>query len=118
MFLLYGNQLGNQFVKDLAAQAARKRSIDRQTWNYYRNIGRAFRRGLIRNIWLGIGLKVRRMVRRFVGVLQLRLGSVNLKKMASEISFIRNFRANHLGSNLRAGAEAQFVHHAIQTHRQ
>ena len=38
--------------------------------------------------------------------------------MTSEISFIRNFRANHLGSNLRPGAEAQFIHHAVQVRRQ
>ena len=33
-------------------------------------------------------------------------------------SSIRNFRANHLGGNLRPGAEAQFVHHAVQMRRQ
>ena len=34
------------------------------------------------------------------------------------ISFTRNFRANHLGRNFRLGAEAQFIHHAVQTRRQ
>ena len=38
--------------------------------------------------------------------------------MTSEVSFIRNFRANHLGSNFRPGAEAQSIHHAVQTRRQ
>ena len=31
------------------------------------------------------------------------------------LSSIRKIRANHLGSNFRLGAEAQFVNHAVQT---
>ena len=58
------------------------------------------------------------MIRRLVGVLELGLGPVNLERMASEVSSSRNFRANHLESNLRPGAEAQFIHHAIQMSRQ
>ena len=118
MLLLYGNQLGHWLVKDLAAWTARKRGINRQTRHHNWNVGRALRGGLLRNAWLSIGLEVRRVIRRFIGVLQLRLGPVNLKRTTSEISFIRNFRANHLGSNLRPGAEAQFVYHAVQTRRQ
>ena len=34
------------------------------------------------------------------------------------LSSIRKFRANHLGSNLHLGAEAQLVHHAVQTSQQ
>ena len=47
---------------------------------------------------------------------QTRLGQSGKDDVRS--FFTRNFRANHLGSNLRPGAEAQFVHHAIQTRRQ
>ena len=34
------------------------------------------------------------------------------------LSLIRKIRANHLGSNLCPGAEAQFIHHAVQPSRQ
>ena len=74
--------------------------------------------GLFRHAWFSISLEVRRMVRRLVGVLKLGFGSIDLKRMTSEISFTRNFRANHLGSNLRPGAEAQFIHHAVQACQQ
>ena len=58
------------------------------------------------------------MIRRFVGILKLRLSSINLKGMMSVFLQTRKIRANHLGSNLRPGAEAQFVNHAVQMSRQ
>ena len=118
MLLFYRHQLSHRLVKNLTAWTARKRGIDRRSWDHNRNVGRLLWRGLFRDAQLGISLEVRRMVRRLIGVLKLGFGSVNLERMTSEISPIRNFRANHLGSNLRPGAEAQFIHHAIQTSRQ
>ena len=106
MFLFYGNQLGNRLVKNLAAWTARKRGVNGLTRNHDWNIGRAFWRGLLGNSWLGIRFEVRCIIRRFVSVLKLGFGLVNLEGVTSEISSIRNFRANHLGSNLHPGAEA------------
>ena len=106
MLLLYGNQFGHRLVQDFTTWATREGGIHRRSRNHDWNIGGMLQRGLLRHTWLGIGLEVGCMIRRFVGVLQLGFGSVNLERTASEISFIRNFRANHLGSNLRLGAEA------------
>ena len=118
MLLFYGNELGHWLVEDLATRTTGESGINRRSRHHNWDVGRALRCGLLGNTWLGIRLEVRRMIRRFIGVLKLGLGSVNLEKMTSEISSIRNSRANHLGSNLRPGAEAQFVHHAIQMRRQ
>ena len=104
--LFYGNQLSHRLVKNLTTWATRKHCIDRWTRHHNWNISRAFWRSLLRNAWLSICLEVRSMVRRFVGILEFGFGSINLKGMTSEVSFIRNFRANHLGSDLRPGAEA------------
>ena len=106
MFLFYGNQLSHWLVKNLATRTTRKRGVDRRTRDHDWHIGRTLWCGLLRHAWLSICLEVRCMVRRFVSILEFRLGSVNLKGMMSEVSFIRNFRANHLGSNLCPGAEA------------
>ena len=40
------------------------------------------------------------------------------EKDSISLSLIRKIRANHLGSNLRLGAEAQLANHAIQTSQQ
>ena len=117
MFLFNGNQLSHRLVKNLATRTTRERGINRRSWHHNWDVGRALRRSLLRNAQLGIRLKVRGMIRRLVGILEFGLGPVDLERMASEVSSSRNFRANHLGSNLRLGAEAQFVHHAIQTCR-
>ena len=118
MLLFYRNQLGHWLVKDLAAWATRKHGVDRRTWNHDRHVGRTLRRGLLGHTQLSVCLKIRHMVRGLIGVLKFGLGPINLERMTSEISSTRNFRANHLGSNLCLGAEAQFIHHAIQTSRQ
>ena len=49
---------------------------------------------------------------------QARIWLNRSRKDDVRISFTRNFRANHLRSNLHLGAEAQFIHHAVQTHQQ
>ena len=118
MLLFYGNQLGHRLVKDLAPWTTREGGVYRRSWNHDRHVSRTLWHGLLRNARLGIRLKVRCMIQGFIGVFELRFGSVNLEKMTSEISSIRNFRANHLGSNLHPGAEAQFIHHAVQARRQ
>ena len=106
MLLFYGNELSHWLVENLTTRITRKRGLDGWARHHNGNVGRVFWRSLLGHTWLSIGLEIRRMVRGFIGILKLRLGSVNLKKMASEVSFIRNFRANHLGRNLRLGAEA------------
>ena len=116
--LFYGNKLGHWLVENLATRTTRECGINRRTRHHNWNIGRTLWRGLLRNARLSIRFKVRCVIRRFIGILKLGFGSIDLKRMTSEISFTRNFRANHLGSNLRPGAEAQFVHHAVQTSRQ
>ena len=118
MILLDGDKLSHQLIKNLAAWTTRERGVNRRTRNHNRDIGRMLQRSLLWHAWLGVSLKVRCVIRRIVGVLKFGFGSVNLKRMMLEISSIRNFRANHLGSNLRLGAEAQFIHHAVQMRRQ
>ena len=118
MFLFYGNQLGHRLVKDLAPWTTREHGIYKRRRDHNRHVSGTLWRGLLRHTWFGVRLEVRRMIRGFIGILQLGFGSVNLERTTSETSSIRNFRANHLGSNLRPGAEAQFVHHTIQTHQQ
>ena len=97
MLLLYGNQLGYRLVQDLAPWATRKGGIDRRSRHHDWDIGRMLRRGLLRHARLGISFKVRRMVRRLIGVLKLGLGSVNLKRMTSEISSIKKFQGQPPG---------------------
>ena len=58
MFLFYGNQLGYRLVQNLATWTTRERSINRRTRNHDRNVCRAFRRGLLRNVRLGVSFKV------------------------------------------------------------
>ena len=106
MLLFNGNELHHWLVENLTTQTTRKRGVDRRTRHHDWNISRAFWRSLLRHAWLGVRLKVQRMIQRFIGILELGLGSVNLKRMMPEVSFIRNFRANHLGSDLHPGAEA------------
>ena len=118
VILFDGNKFGHWLVKNLATWTTRECRINGGTRDHNRDVGRTLRHGLFRHAWLSIRLKVRRMVQRLISVLELRLGSIDLERMMSEFSFIRNFRANHLGSNLRLGAEAQFVHHAVQMSRQ
>ena len=118
MILLDRNKLGHWFVKNLTTWTTRKCGINGWTWNHDWHIGRALWCALFRNARLSIRFEVRRMIRRFIDIIKLGLGSINLERMTSETSSTRNFRANHLGSSLRPGAEAQFVHHAVQTHRQ
>ena len=84
MILLYGDKFGHWLIKDLATWTTRERGIDRQTWNHDWNIGRTLRRGLFRHARLSICFKVQRMIRRFIGVLKLGLGSINLGRMTSE----------------------------------
>ena len=84
MFLFYGNKFGHWLVKDLAAWTTGKCGIDRWSWNYDWNISRALWHGLFRHARLSICFKVRRMIRRFIGVLKLGLGSINLGRMTSE----------------------------------
>ena len=83
MLLFYENKLSHWLIQDLATWAAREHSINWWSWNDNWNICWTFRCSLLRSTWLGICLKVRRMVRRFVGILKLRLGSINLKRMTS-----------------------------------
>ena len=83
MFFLYRNKFCYQLVKDLATWTARECSVNRQSWNYNRNIHWTLRSGLLRYTRLGIGFKVRSMVQRLIGILKLGLGLVNLKGMTS-----------------------------------
>ena len=79
MFLLYGNQLGHQLVKDLTPWTTRKGGVYGRSRNHNRHVGRTLWHGLFRYARLSIGLKVRRMIRGFIGVLELGFGSVDLK---------------------------------------
>ena len=118
MILFNRNEHGNWLIKDLTTRTTWERGIDRRSRNQNWNIGRALWRGLLRHTWLSIHLEVRQMIQRIIGVLKLGLGSINLGRMTSDFLQLRKFRANHLGSNLRPGAEAQFIHHAVQTCQQ
>ena len=118
MFLFYRNKLSHWLVKDLATWTTRKRGVDGWSRNHNWDISRTFQHGLLRHAWLSICFKVRRMIQRFIGVLKLGFGSINLGRMTSVFLQLRKFRANHLGSNLCLGAEAHLVHHAVQTSRQ
>ena len=86
MLLFYGDKLGHGLVQNFATRTTRERSIDRRTWHHDWNIGRAFWHGLLRHARLGIGFKVQRMIRRFIGILKLGLGPINLKQ-----DDVRNF---------------------------
>ena len=80
MLFFYGNQLGHRLVQNLATWTAWERGVNGQTRNHDRNICRALWRSLLRNARFSVSLKVRRMIRRFIGILELGFGSVNLKK--------------------------------------
>ena len=86
MVLLDRDKLGHRLIKNLTTGTTRECGINRRTWNHNRNIGSLLWCGLSRHARFGIRLKVRRMIRRFIGVLKLRFGSVNLEK-----EDIRNF---------------------------
>ena len=118
MILFDRNKFSHWLVKDLATWTTRERGVNGWSWNNNGNVCWAFWCSLFRNAQLSIGFKVRRMIRRFIGVLKLGLGSINLERMTSDFLQLRKFRANHLGSNFRPGAEAQFIHHAVQTRQQ
>ena len=83
MLLLDRNKLGHWLVKNLTTWATWKRGVYGRSWNHNWDISRALRRGLLRHAWLGIGFKVRRMVRRLIGILKLRLSSINLGRITS-----------------------------------
>ena len=100
------NEFSYRFIENLATGTTRKGGVYGRSWNHNRHVGRALRLGLLRHVQLSICLEVRGVIRRFIGILEFGLGPINLERTASEISLIRNFRANHLGSNLCPGAEA------------
>ena len=97
MLLFYGNQLGHWLIKDLAPWATRKGGIHRRSRDNNRHIGGALWCGLFGHARLGISLEVQRMVRRLISVLKLGLGSVNLKRMTSEISSTKKFQSQPPG---------------------
>ena len=86
MLFLYGDQLSYWLVEDLTTWTTWEHGVDGRTWNHNRDICGTLGCGLLRNARLSISLEVRRMIQRFIGVLELGLGSVNLKRMTSEIS--------------------------------
>ena len=118
MFLFDRNQFGHRLVKYLVTWTTWKRGIDWRSWNNNWNICWTFQSSLIGNTWLGIGFKVRRMVRRLISVLKLGFSLINLRRNDISLSSIRKIRANHLGSDLRPGAEAQLANHAVQVSQQ
>ena len=83
MFFLYRNKLCHWFIKDLATWTTRKCGINWRCWNHNRNVYWTLWSTLLRNAWLGIGLEIRRVVQRLIGILKLRLSSVNLEGMTS-----------------------------------
>ena len=83
MFFLYRNEPCHWLVKDLATWTTWERGIDWWCWNHDRNVRRTLWGTLLQNTWLGIGLKIQCVVRRLIGVLELRLGPVNLEGMTS-----------------------------------
>ena len=83
MFFLYGNKFHHQFVKDFATWATQECGINWRCWNHDRNISWTFWGGLFRDTWLSVGLEVQGMIRGFIGILELRFGSVNLVGMTS-----------------------------------
>ena len=97
MLLFYGNQFGHRLVQDLTTWATWERGVDRRTWNHNRNIGGALWRCLLGNAWLGIRFEVRRVVRRLISIFELGFGSVNLKRMTSEISSSKKFQGQPPG---------------------
>ena len=105
MLLFYRNEFSYRFIENLTTWATREGGVYRRSGNHNGNVGRTLRHGLFRHARLSVCLEVRRMVRRLVSVFKLGFGPVNLERTVSEVSFIRNFRANHLGSDLRPGAE-------------
>ena len=118
MILLYGNEFSHWLVQNLAAWTTRKCGINRGSRNHNWNIRQMLWSSLFGHAQLSVSFEVRRVVQSLIGVLELRLGSVNLKRNDISLSLTRKIRANHLGSDLHLGAEAQFIHHAVQTCRQ
>ena len=84
MIFLNGNKFRHWLVKDLTTWTTWKRSIDGRSRDNNRNIGWTLRRSLLRHARLSIHFEVRRMSRRFIGILKLGLGSINLGRMTSD----------------------------------
>ena len=83
MFFLHKNELHHWLIQDLTTQTTWECGIDWQSWDHDQNICWTFWSGLLRNTWLGISLKVRHVIQRFISVLQLGLGSIDLGGMTS-----------------------------------
>ena len=79
MFLFYGDQLSHRLVKNLATWTTRERGINRRTRNHDWDVGGTLQRSLLGHTWLRICFKVRLVIQRFNGILELRLGLIDLK---------------------------------------
>ena len=71
MFLFYGDEFCYRLVQDLTTRTTRECGIDGRSRDNNWNVCWTFRSGLLRNTRLGISFKIRCMVRRLIGVLQL-----------------------------------------------
>ena len=83
MILFDGDKFCHWLIQSFTTWTTREGSIDRWCWNHNGNIHWTFWSGLLRNTQLGISLEVQRMVRRLVSILELGLGSIDLKGMTS-----------------------------------
>ena len=117
MLLFNWNQCSHWLIENLAPWATWEGCVDQRGRYHDGNIRWVFRSSLLRNARLSICLEVWSMVWWLIGILELRLSSIDLKGDIS-LSLIRKIRANHLGSNLHLGAEAQFVDHTVQVSQQ
>ena len=84
MIFFNGNKHGHWLVQDLATWTTGEGGVDRRSWNHNWDVGRALWCGLLRNARLSISFEVRRMIQRFIGILKLGFGSINLGRMTSE----------------------------------
>ena len=64
-------------------QIIQKFHVLTRSWNNNWNICWTFWRSLLRNTWFSIGLEIRHMVQRLIGVLEFQLSSIDLKGMMS-----------------------------------
>ena len=83
VFLFDRNQFGHQLIQHFTTGTTRKGGVNWRSRNYDRNIHWTFRSTLLQDTWLGISLEIQRVIRRLIGVLELRLGLVNLEGMTS-----------------------------------
>ena len=83
MIFLYGNELCYWLVKDLAPRTTRECCVNWRSRNNDRNVCWTLQSGLLRHAWLGISLEIQRMVRRLISILELGLGSIDLRGMTS-----------------------------------